>query len=112
MPIEEANKLTFDDFNKHKIVYNDTGLVLNYSQIMEKVLSSEYHQITYNMVVDTYEKPRRLQGLARHITYQGAPAIEFTVLRELEEFDAELDEFTQGKNGFNSKDFKNCIYVL
>ncbi len=95
--IEDANKLTFDDFNKHKIVYNDTGLVLNYSQIMEKVLSNEYPQITYNMVVDTYENPRRLQGLARHITYQGAPAIEFTVLRELEEFDAELDEFTQGK---------------
>ena len=109
--IEEANKLTFDDFNKHKIIYNDTDLVLNYSQIMEKVETNEYHQITYDMVVDTYEKPRRLQGLARHIIFQGNPAVEFTVLKELEEFDAELEEFTRGKMDLIQKISKTAFMI-
>ena len=95
--IEEANKLTKHDFNKNKIIYNDTGLVLNYSQIIDKILAKEYHQIIYNILIENNGQPKILECRATPINFKGENAVKFQFIREINEFDIKLNEFTHGK---------------
>ncbi len=109
--IEEVRKLTTQDFNKHEIIYNDTGLVLKYSELINKILAKEYYQITYNILRDSGENPKRLECIARYINFKGSPAVEFTFIKEIDEFDVKLNDFTHGKVNLIQKIAKTAFIL-
>ena len=81
---DELKGTPISAFDVNEITYNDTGLVLNFSQIVDYVLNDSYESISYNMVVSTMiHDAKHLQSIARKIEYNGKPAIENTVLKEV-----------------------------
>lgn len=89
---EEILSITPEFFDKGDIVYNNTGLVLSFSQIINNILKGEHTHILFNLVTNKFDSEDNtklgfddfyLECLARIIEYQGEDAVECIILREL-----------------------------
>ena len=89
---EETIKITIDDFNKNRITYNDTGLILNYNQIVDKILNNEYNSIIYNIDIDFPEGIKSFQAIAMKTEFDNRIAVYNSVLKELNEVELLDDE--------------------
>ncbi|MCQ2964481.1 MAG: hypothetical protein MJ203_02825 [archaeon] len=97
VPNSRLAGIPVERINYWNIIYNDTGLVLNYSQLLDKILSGEYYQITFDLLFEEDNELIRYQNLARYININDKPAVEIIVLRKLENYDIEANVFSHGK---------------
>ncbi len=97
VPNSRLEGIPVERINYWNIIYNDTGLVLNYSQLLDKILSGEYYQITFDLLFKEENELIRYQNLARYININDKPAVEIITLRKLENYDIEANVFSHGK---------------
>lgn len=97
VPNSRLEGIPVERINYWNIIYNDTGLVLNYSQLLDKILSGEYYQITFDLLFEEENELIRYQNLARYININDKPAVEIIILRKLENYDIEANVFSHGK---------------
>lgn len=97
VPNSRLEGIPVERINYWNISYNDTGLVLNYSQLLDKILSREYYQITFDLLFEEDNELIRYQNLARYTIFNDKPAVEIIVLRKLENYDIEANVFSHGK---------------